>query len=385
MLAIGSQRGLFDIPTDVAYFNTAYNGPQLNASRTALVAAAAAKSRPWERTPEDFFEPAERVRDLASQVFGGSPGHWAVTSSATYGVCAAARAIEPSLGPGDRIVLMDGEFPANVLPWRRVAELTDARIDTVRPDGRGGWTEALLDALRPGVRVAAVSPCHWTDGMLVDLAAVGRRCREIDAALVVDATQALGAHPVDLDVVDPDFLVAAGYKWLLCPYGFGLLYASSRRQEDRPLEESWLARAGAEDFAGLVNYRDDYREGARRFDISESCAATILAGAVPALEQLARWGVAAVSKSLAHVNILIAARLEALGFTVPPAAERAAHMFGGSSPDWASGRDLAATLRNAGVFVSRRGSSLRFAPHLHVTHEDITRLFEALEAARSEG
>jgi hypothetical protein len=61
MLTIGSQRPLFDVPAGVAYFNTAYNSPLLNTSRAALVAAAQAKSRPWERPPADFFADAERI------------------------------------------------------------------------------------------------------------------------------------------------------------------------------------------------------------------------------------------------------------------------------------------------------------------------------------
>src|SRR4029453_11630921 len=237
-------RDLFDIPEGVAYFNTAYNGPLLNASRARLFDAAAAKSRPWERLPEDFFADAERVRELAAGLFGGDADSWAVIPAATYGISAAARAIKPTLRGGHRILVMAEEFPANVLPWRRTAEQTGAVIDTIARSAQGDWTPAGLEGLRPGVRGGALPNCHWTDGARFDLAAIGARCRQIDAALVVDATQSLGAMPLDLDAVDPDFVVAAGYKWLLCPYGFGLMYASRRWHHARPLEESWLARAG---------------------------------------------------------------------------------------------------------------------------------------------
>ena len=76
--------------------------------------------------------------------------------------------------------------------------------------------------------------------------------------LVVDASQSLGAVPFSIAQVEPDFLVAAGYKWLLCPYGFAVLYVSERWRNARPLEESWLARERAEDFANLVRYSDTY-------------------------------------------------------------------------------------------------------------------------------
>ena len=357
MYALGSQRSLFDIPEGVAFFNTATNSPLLNASRTRLLAAAGAKSRPWERQPADFFADAERIRGLAADLFGADADAWAIIPAASYGVSAAARAIEPILKSGDRIVVMAEEFPSNVLPWRRAAEHAGATLATVATPADGDWTAAILDAIRPGVRVVALSHCHWTNGALLDLAPIGAACRRIGAIFVLDLTQSLGALPLDLATLDPDFMVAAGYKWLLCPYGFGLMYVAPRWRDARPLEETWLARANAEDFATLVNYSDVYRPGARRFDVGETCVTTILPGAIAALEQLKAWGVARIAESLSAICNRIAPELEAQGFAMPPASRRAPHMFGATLP---AGRndDVAGSLREHGVFVSRRGSSI---------------------------
>src|SRR5215468_551606 len=131
MLTIGTQRPLFDIPAGIAYFNTAYNAPLLNSSRTALVRAAHAKSHPWERPPADFFSDAERVRVLAATLFGGDADGYALVPAASYGLSAAARAIQPTLKVNDRIVVLEEEFPSNVLPWRRIALETGAVIATV--------------------------------------------------------------------------------------------------------------------------------------------------------------------------------------------------------------------------------------------------------------
>jgi selenocysteine lyase/cysteine desulfurase len=378
MYAVGSQRSLFDIPEGVAFFNTATNSPLLNASRARLLEAAGAKSRPWERQPADFFADAERIRALAADLFGADADAWAVIPAASYGLSAAARAIEPSLKSDDRILVMAEEFPSNVLPWRRVAENTGAALTTVATPSDGDWTAAILDAIRPGIRVVALSHCHWTNGALLDLAPIGAACRRIGAIFVLDLTQSLGALPFDLATADPDFMVAAGYKWLLCPYGFGLMYVAPRWRDARPLEETWLARAHAEDFATLVNYSDVYRPGARRFDVGETCVSTILPGAIAALEQLKAWGVGRIAESLKAVCDQIVPELEAQGFAVPRASRRAPHMFGARLP---SGRndDVAARLREQNVFVSRRGSSIRFSPHLHVVEADLIQLADALK------
>jgi selenocysteine lyase/cysteine desulfurase len=379
MLAIGSQRHLFDIPPGVAYFNTAYNSPLLNASRAKLVAAAGAKSRPWERGAPDFFADAERVRELAAGVFGGDKDGYAIIPAASYGVSSAARAIEPTLTAGDRIVVVEGEFPSNVLPWRRVAEETGADLVTVPTPEDGDWTAATLAALAQGARVAALGNCHWTNGARLDLVRVGDACRAVGAALVLDNTQSWGAMPLDLSSVQPDFVVASGYKWLLCPYGFSLMYVGPAWRDARPLEETWLARTNAEDFTSLVGYSDTYMSGARRFDAGEKCTA-LLPGAIAALEQLQTWGVSQVAESLGAMNQRIQMRFEALGFELLPVAQRSPHLFGARLPKGYSG-DLIGTLRANNVFVSQRGSSIRFAPHLHVTEDDIGQLFDALAKA----
>ena len=198
------------------------------------------------------------------------------------------------------------------------------------------------------------------------------------SVLVVDATQSLGAMPFPLAEIKPDFLVAAGYKWLLCPYGFGLLYVSEQWREARPLEETWLARKNAEDFTALVKYSDTYMPGARRFDVGEKCTATILPGAIAALEQLGAWGVENIAASLSSINSQLATHLEELGFHLPGVAQRCPHMFGAQLPKGHAG-NMVADLKEMNIYISQRGNSLRFAPHLHVNGHDVNRLMEALD------
>jgi selenocysteine lyase/cysteine desulfurase len=379
MLTVGSQRALFDVPAGIAYFNTAYSAPLLNSSRTALVRAAHSKSHPWERLPADFFSDAERVRVLAASLFGGDADGYAVVPAASYGLSAAARAIQPTLKSNDRIVVIDEEFPSNVLPWRRIALETGAVIVTVPTPADGDWTTATLTVIARGARVAAVSPCHWTNGARLDLVAIGEACRAAGATLVLDASQALGAMPFDMAAVRPDFLVSAGYKWLLFPYGVGLMYVDAAWRDARPLEESWLARVNAANFSALADYSDTYMPGARRFEVGEKCTA-MLPGAIAALEQLQAWGVCNVAHALGQINDRIASRLDALGFALPPSSQRCPHFIGARLPQGLTG-DFVGSLRARHVFISQRGSSIRVAPHLHVTAPDIEQLFAALDVA----
>ena len=137
-----------------------------------------------------------------------------------------------------------------------------------RRDGQR-WGEAVVAALDERVAVVAVLATHWTDGGSVDLAAIGARAREAGAALVVDASQAVGAMPLDWPRIRPDYLVTVGYKWLLGPFALGYLHVAEPHRDGVPLEENWISRLGSEDFAALVDYQDRYQPGARRFDVGQ--------------------------------------------------------------------------------------------------------------------
>jgi selenocysteine lyase/cysteine desulfurase len=378
MPLLPSQRHLFDIPDDIAYFNCASSSPLLNESQRRLLAGVVSKSHPWKRTPQSYFDDAETIRRLSAEIFGGDADGYAVIPAASYGMSTAARAVEPHLKAGDRILLIADEFPSVVLPWRRTARETGAVMVTVPAPADGNWTRAILEFIDASVKVVAISSCHWMNGAYINLHAIGRACRAAGSILAVDATQTLGAMPLPLADIRPDFLVAAGYKWLLCPYGFSLLYVAERWRDARPLEETWLARDNAEDITALAQYSDRYMPGARRFDVGEKCTPTILPGAIAALEQIRNWGVENIAASLAEINARISAHLQQLGCRVADETQRCPHMFGAQLPQACKG-DLVAELRARNIHISQRGNSLRFAPHLHASEHDVERLIDGLK------
>jgi selenocysteine lyase/cysteine desulfurase len=229
--------------------------------------------------------------------------------------------------------------------------------------------------------VVAVPGCHWTDGSIVDLERVGKAARTVGAAFVVDASQSSGACALDITQIQPDFLVTVGYKWLLGPYGLGYLYAAPRWREcGAPIERSWLARAGSEDFSRLTEYTETSRAGARRFDMGEFPRFVSIPMAVAALEQILAWGVDRIQATLLPLTSFAAEGATQLGGTALPAAHRVGHMVGirfaqGVSPA------LMDRLAAAKVYVSIRGDSIRVAPHLYNDRSDISRFLATLGTA----
>lgn len=379
-MTLPNQRHLFDIPDEITYLNCAYMSPLLNASRDAGQAAVARKSRPWQISAGDFFDESETARALFAELIGADADGVALIPAASYGLSTAAANLP--VRPGQRIVVLQEQFPSNVYPWRELAARSGAELVALARPADSDWTSALLAAMDERTAVVAVPQCHWTDGSRVDLARVGERARAVGAAFVVDATQSLGAYPLAVARVRPDFLVAAGYKWLLGPYSTGFLYAAPERRDGRPLEYNWIAREASEDFAGLVMYRDAYQPGARRYDVGERSNFALLPIAIVALRQLLAWGVDQIAATLGELTGQIEARAETLGLRTIPAHRRVSHMIGLRSPQPLPA-DLPARLAAANVYVSLRGESIRVSPHLYNTRQDVERLFAVLAEALS--
>jgi selenocysteine lyase/cysteine desulfurase len=374
---IPCQRHLFDLPDDVAYLNCAYMSPLLKRAAEVGAEAIDRKLRPWRIHAEDFFTDSERARLLFAELLDAEADAIALVPAASYGLAVAAANLP--VAPGGRILVLAEQFPSNVYTWRALATRSGAEVVSVARAPDHDWTGAVLARLDERVAIAALPHCHWIDGGLLDLAAIGARCREVGCALVVDATQSLGALPLDLAAVRPDYLVCPGYKWLLGPYSLGYLYVAPGRRDGRPLEHNWIARRGSEDFARLIDYQDAYQVGARRFDVGERSNFALVPVGIVGLEQLLAWGPARIAATLDAKTAAIAERAGTLGLTAASAEQRAGHYLGLRFPRRAP-EALIERLAKEQVYVSVRGESLRVTPHLYNDEADVERLFAVLEA-----
>jgi selenocysteine lyase/cysteine desulfurase len=374
-VTLGPQRELFDIPAGVTYLNCSYMAPQLRSVTAAGLAAVARKSAPWNVPPSAFFDESERLRATFAAVAGVDADAIALVPSVSYGVGTAVANI--AIAAGQTVVVLAEQFPSNVYAWRAVAAARGAEVVTVARPADGDWTAAVTAVIDERTAVVAVPQCHWTDGSIVELVAVGAVARGVGAALVVDATQSFGAVPFDVAAVQPDFLVTAGYKWLLGPYSLGYLYVAPHRRDGVPLEHNWITRAGSEDFTALVDYRDEPAPGARRFDVGERSNFVLVPMAIAALEQILAWGVSSIAATLGELTAAIASGAASLGYRTAPPDLRGPHMLGLRNPSGVPA-SLAARLADQQIHVSIRGDSIRVSPHLYNTPDDVARLLSAL-------
>lgn len=378
-ILLPAQRALFDIPEDVAYLNSAYMGPMPKLAVEAGEAGMRAKLNPWTIAPVDFFTESEAVRGLFAGLVNATAEDIALVPSVSYGMAVAANVLP--LQAGQTVIALAEQFPSNVYPWIELAKKTGAAFVTIPRPADDDWTTRVLERIDARTGIVALPHCHWTDGGLLDLVAIGAACRRVGAALCIDATQSLGVMPFDVAAIQPDFLVAGGYKWLLGPYTYGYLYVAPRWQDGAPIEQNWIARKDSENFAGLVDYKSDYQPGARRFDVGERSNFALTPAAKASLEYLLGLGPQRIYATLKARNDRIAERARAeLGLDTVPADRRAGHYLGLRFGD-AVPAELPSKLAAQKVFVSVRGKAMRVTPHVYNTDADIERLFAVLKTA----
>ncbi len=365
-------RPLFDLPEQMAYMACAAQSPLPKLAYAAGVAGMERKRRPWTAAQlPPLSDAAESCRRLFGGFIGAGADDIAIVPATSYGVAVAAANLP--LARHQQVLVLEAQFPSNYYAWADKAARSGAALTVVARPTDGDWTAAVLAALTPAVGIAALPACHWTDGGRLDLVAIGQACRALGAALVVDATQLVAAAPFDVAAVQPDYLVASGYKWLLCPYTLAFLYVAPGRRDGQPLEQHAGGRAGWE-----AGYSDSFAPGARRYDMGEYLNHVNLPMAAASLELIAGWGPVAIAAALQPLTDRAAALAAERGWSTPPAAHRVAHYIGIRRPV-PFGKEVEARLAARDIHVSLRDGGLRVAPYLFGRPAEIDRLFSALD------
>ncbi len=342
------------------------------------------KSTPWRIGVDAFYEPLEKLRGLFGRLVNAPADHVALIPAVSYGIAIAANATK--LQRGQNVVVPGEEFPSVVYAWRERCRAVGAEVRMVaRPaesKNQGAtWNRRILESIDAHTAAVALSSTHWTDGTVFDLHAIGTRARDVGAVFIVDGTQSVGARAFDFASVRPDLLVCAGYKWLMGPYSLGVAVLGERFLDAEPLEHNWIARENSQDFANLVNYRDEFQPGARRFDVGERSNFVLVPMLSEAFEQVLEWDPTAVQEYCQQLGKQLEGLLGGSRFRMTAESDRAGHLFGIRGVDRATMPSIQKELERRNVYVSLRGDAMRVSPHLYNDEADIAALAEAIMAA----
>ncbi len=298
-------------------------------------------------------------------------------SSVGYGVATAGKIL--TIPRGSRVIVLENDHTSPVLEWVDRAPAGGFAVDTVKQPANGDWTSSVIEAIeRPGaapVALVSIASVHWSDGGALDLPRLAAATRKAGAMLLVDATHDAGVRRIDVNILDPDFLIFPTYKWTLGPYGRAFMYVAKRHQKGVPLEQTSIGRKGvsAED---TIYFRDiSYRDDARRYDMGERDHFVSMEMAAIGMEMMAGWGNDAVVERLSMLTGKLAEGLANLDVRLLDPKLRAPHILCVSFPKGMAS-DLPQKLAAENVHVAPRLGRLRISPHVYNDEEDVERFVD---------
>lgn len=372
----------FTLPSKVTYLNCAYMAPLLTSVEKAGIRGIRLKRNPAAVSPQMFFDDTELLRSSFSKLVNADdPQRIVVIPSVSYGM--ATVAANMNVKRGQHILVAAEQFPSNYYCWKRLCEKSGAEIKVIGPPdtytNRGKrWNERILEEINEQTAAVAIAHFHWADGTRFDLEAIRAKTRAVNALLIVDGTQSVGAFPFDIKVIQPDALICAGYKWLLGPYSIGLAYYGPVFDNGNPLEENWINRQNSEDFTGLVSYRDAYQPGALCYEVGEHSNFILIPMMLKAIDQLNRWKPEFVQEYCRSITSTAITQLRENGYWVEDDDWRGSHLFGVRSIVPRDVNAIREKLLRKNIFVSMRGDAIRVSPNVYNREQDLQKLVNVL-------
>lgn len=359
-----------------AYLDHAAVAPISAPARDAIAAWANQSSCQGGVAWLQWARDIEKTRRLAAGLVGSAPDEIALVPNTTSGISLVAEGYPWQ--PGDNVVTLSDEFPSNAYPWLNLAA-RGVEVRRVPVPAARVQLNSLDEACDSRTRIVAVSWVGYVSGWRNDPAALAELAHRRGALLMLDAIQALGVFPLDVQAAGVDFLAADGHKWLLGPEGAGILYV--RREHLnllRPLGVGWNSVVHAHDYARI---EPDWKPSAARYE-GGSCNMPGLLALGASLALLAEYGPSATAQRVVELTDEACRRLARLG----------ARFFTDRTPGHTSGivsfdlprRDAAAVRKHCqeqGVVLRLRSGWLRISPHAYNNDDDLDRLMAALASA----
>jgi len=367
-------------------FPTANKFVSLNAANVALMYHGAHQAIiEWQddvalNGSNNFDENSEEtifgeLHQVASRLINAGPEDIAVGSSATELLCSLAWAISPS--KDQNVVSTEIVFPSTVYPWQRVASSTGCEIRLAKEKNNFIHIDEIISLIDQHTAVVCISHVEYGNGQTFDLHLLAEATHEHGALLVVDATQSTGAIPIDVQACPIDALISGAYKWLCGPFGAAFMYLAPHLQTK--LEPGLVGFRSHKNMWDLDASRIDYPQAAQKFEFS-TMAFGCAVGLTRAINFLNDVGVKNIFQYNRQLVDRLIEGLQARGAVITsPLEDKSRSSIVRAHFENIGSNKIIQSLKQAGVFVSRRGDSIRFSPHLYNSISDIDKALAEID------
>jgi selenocysteine lyase/cysteine desulfurase len=366
-------RDEFPVTRELIYLNHAAVAPLCRRAAGAMTNLANEACLYGSLHYDRWLAAYEGLRQAAARLINTSPSEIAIVKNTSEGISTVALGLDWKAG--DRVIVFQEEFPANLYPWMRL-ESKGVRLTWLSVYDP---IEKIADAI-PGARLLAISYVNYLSGYRVDLQTIGELCRRYDCFFFLDAIQGMGAFPIDVEARQIDALAADGHKWMLGPEGNGILYVRSKWLDAiEPVEFGWTNPAGYADYSS----RDmTLRADAGRYECGTLNTIGCF-GQKAALEFLLELGVENIAAAVDSVASQLEAGVREKGYEVMinRTATTGSGIVSFRHPSIDS-RAIVSDLKQTRILAAPRQGWIRMAPHFYISPDDIEQVLRTLPPVR---
>lgn len=354
-------RALFPVTKEVIYLNSASQAPLNSLVYNKLQKHLETEINPLEK--KGFNR--DNIRHLLSKILGGLPEEYTLTTSTGVGLGIIAQGF--NFKKGDNIIIPEQEHWNNAFPWLQLKQKgVEIRFAKLNEDNSID-PQAIEKLIDNNTKVVAIAAVRYNSGFRPNLSAIGKIAHQKGALFVVDAAQAAGLIPIDVEKHKIDVLAGCGFKWLLGMHGTGYLYVSNRViNKIHPVLSGMYAAERVHDKLSLFKDARKFETGTIAYSLFDAWS--------EGLKLVLKIGVENIyNKALENTDIIIEGLFKKEYNIITPIRNREertaiVHFNTGSLEDT---KTLYKKLRDYKVIVTLQGENIRVSPNFFNTKEEI--------------
>jgi cysteine desulfurase / selenocysteine lyase len=360
------------------WLNVASEGPLPHAAVAALKDALEWKLQPFQLTIPKFTSVPYQLKLALGTMVNVDPQDVILGNSATYGLQILANGLP--LNDGDEVLLMQNDFPTNIVPWLALGK-KGVKVRQVKAAGHVLTPEELLNSISSSTKVVCLSWVHTFSGHKIDVIKIGEICRERKIVFILNVSQAVGAFPVDVSRLPVDAIICAGYKWMLGPYGTGFCWIKPEVRDTLNYNHAyWQSMLNETQLMSTEEIVLSEHKSARNYDTFGTANFFNYVPWTASIQYVMKLGMDKVEQYNQQLVSMIVEGLDQKQFKLISPADPASRtnlvVFSHLEPQ--RNESIMNRLKDAGIFLALWKGNLRVSPHIHNTRYDVEKFIKVL-------
>lgn len=358
---------------DIIYFNHASSGPISLLVANRLTELLKEKSEDKIDDYISFLKVLEETKDLLAEMIHCNADRTAFVDNTSNGLNILAQSIDWK--KGDKVLLNDIEFPANVYPFLNLKRF-GVEVDFVKSENGIVTAEQVIQSITPQTKLISISFVQFLSGYKVDLEKIGNHCRANNIIFCVDGIQGIGAMQIDVTKCKIDFLACGTQKWLLGLQGLAFIFVDNELQKNMiPSNVGWLS---VEDAWNLLDYKMDLKTSADFFQTGTLNTFGIYAFNT-SLKLFKDFGFDKVELGVLSNTKYFISKLKSIGVDCVLSKCGENELAGIVTIKPENHSKVFDELSNRKIICSIREGLIRFSPHFYNSHQEIDIVVDELQ------